>query len=50
MYCWPPLPLIYIEEGESHFYHSLIHPYVVNLVLRDGALEFHEKTLCCEDY
>jgi hypothetical protein len=28
MYCWPPLPLIYIEEGESHFtililYHDL---------------------------
>jgi hypothetical protein len=21
MYCWPPLPLIYIEEGESPFIH-----------------------------
>jgi hypothetical protein len=42
VYCWPPLPLIYIEEGESPFFHSLI---VVHLVFRDGALGFHEETL-----
>jgi hypothetical protein len=44
MYCWPPLPLIYIEEGESPFIIIIIVLFSLYLSSWRKSTRIHEET------